>query len=324
MKDAIMSTKVATALAATTLACLLTLSSAPAAGVCPDDWKPGPANNLDNCRPLWEKIGVPAYSSDVDATPVCHTAYVLSHNNANKTPDWVIERLTRAQATGDNTRPDVGFKRETNVCKEAQAQDKDYTNSKFDRGHQAPSNDFKSSRPLMVESFILSNAVPQVGLGFNRGIWKDFEALVHELAINRGEVYVITGPIYPDAEGKIPPIKANTNACGNEISFQPPPKAAICDANDKDPSVECDDGVTVPVGLYKIIYDPAMKRTNAYVLPNIDHRPLETDSDALEYLKRYRVSLKAVERYTGLGFLTALSRRAHKIQANNCPATMLH
>jgi endonuclease G len=323
MKHAILSSKLATALAATALAFLLIPNPASAAGVC-KGWTAGPANNLDNCRPLWEAIGEPSYSSDVDATPVCHTAYVLSHNNARKTPDWVIEHVTQAQAKGTNKRPDVGFEPETNVCEAARAIDDDYTNSKLDRGHQAPSNDFKSSRKLMAESFILSNVVPQVGLGFNRGIWKDFEALVRDLAIDRGEIYVITGPIYPDAHGKIPPIKAGMNGCRKAISFQPPIKNEICDANNKNPKVDCEKGVAVPVGLYKIIYDPAMMRANAYILPNIDHRPLETDSDPLEYLKRFRVSLKVVERYTGIGFLTALPSRTHKIQADSCPATMLH
>jgi endonuclease G len=265
-----------------------------------------------------------ARAADADATPVCHATYVLSHNNRRKTPDWVIEHLTRAQVVGKNTRPSEKFKPEENVCPAARAVDKDYAGSALDRGHQAPSNDFKSKLGLMVESFILSNVVPQVGLGFNRGIWKDFEALVRELVINRGEIYVVTGPIYPDANGKTPAITTKINSCRKEITFRLPEKVSICDDNDADPKARCKNGVAVPVGLYKIIYDPAMRRANAYILPNIDHRDLESDNEPLDYLKRFRTSLKVVQRYTGLEFLGALPSRLRRIQINNCPATMLH
>ncbi len=55
--------------------------------------------------------------------------------------------------------------------------DKDYAISKFDRGHQAPSDDFKADKEWMVESFFLSNIVPQIGAGFNRDHLKNFETM---------------------------------------------------------------------------------------------------------------------------------------------------
>lgn len=161
-----------------------------------------PQNNPDTCRELWERIGLPEHGdSERDTTIVCHARYVLSHSNADKTPDWVIERLTREQASGKNKRPKIKFKPEEFVPAEGRAADKDYAGSKFDRGHQAPSEDFNADADWMVESFILSNIVPQVGAGFNQGIWKELEALVRKLAIERGELYVITGPIYRDPDG---------------------------------------------------------------------------------------------------------------------------
>ena len=41
----------------------------------------------------------------------------------------------------------------------------DYTRFGYDRGHQAPDGDFKSSQQLMDQSFYLSNTAPQVGMG---------------------------------------------------------------------------------------------------------------------------------------------------------------
>ena len=146
---------------------------------------------------------------------------MLSHNNVNKTPDWVLERLNKEQFAGGKDRPKTKFQPEEFVCQAARAVDKQYANSKMDRGHQAPSADFSSADELMRESFTLSNAVPQQGLGFNRHIWKEFEDLVRKLAQDRGEIIVITGPINRD-NGEVVTIKAETNPCRNEITLGGP------------------------------------------------------------------------------------------------------
>jgi endonuclease G len=187
---------------------------------------------------------------------------------------------------------------------------KDYEGSGFDRGHQAPSNDFKSSVKLMEETFFYTNVVPQVGKGFNRGIWKQLEALVRKLAIDRDEIYVITGPVYQ--EKKPIRIRAGADACGTELSLKPLKKGAI------------GSDVAVPAALYKIIYDPRLVRVNAYVLPNFDHRNVQDTERDIDYLKRYRVGLGTVEKLTGFTFMTALDDRAHRILAEECPDTMLH
>ncbi len=157
-------------------ATLLCLSGAAAAQNA--EFTPGPQNDPETCADLWKGIGLPEYSrEDRDATIVCHTKYVLSHSNDDKIPDWVLERLTREQIGGTNKRPKVKFKPEDFVDKGKRAVDDDYRNSKFDRGHQAPSDDFKADVEWMKESFILSNIVPQIGVGFNQGIWRSLRIM---------------------------------------------------------------------------------------------------------------------------------------------------
>ena len=221
-------------------------------------------SDAGDCGEIWDVVGLPETASDVKpADVVCHLGYVLGHDGDTRTPDWVIEHLTKAIAKGKKTRPDTGFQSEDPAKLPpgtGLAVDSDYTKSGYDRGHQAPSNDFKSSVKLMEDTFFLSNAVPQVGLGFNRGIGKYLEALVAKLAINRGEIYVITGPVY--RQKTTLRVRPDADACGASFELKNPPDAKI------------GTGVVVPIALYKIIYDPALGRVNAYLLPNRDHRKI--------------------------------------------------
>jgi DNA/RNA endonuclease G (NUC1) len=159
---------------------------------------PGPQNDPETCRDLWQGVGLPEYTRDDerDTTLVYHTKYVLSHNNAAKGPDWVLEHMTAAQVSGSNTRPKLKFQPDPFLPESGRAVDDDYKKSGgFDRGHQAPSADFSANVDWMKESFLLSNIVPQVGAGFNRDIWATLEGHVRDIAKARGELYVITGPV---------------------------------------------------------------------------------------------------------------------------------
>lgn len=288
----------------------------------------GRENNPATCSALWQKIGLPKYqSTDRDrstaSTIVCHTRYVLSHNNPAKIPDWVLEHLTAAQVSGSNSRPQIPFKPDELLPPDARAVDDDYRGNPFgyDRGHQAPSDDFSQDEDWMKETFLFSNIVPQEGKGFNQGIWKKLEEHVRKLAVDRKELYVITGPVDPDQRGRTLTIKADANACGNEIALAPLPETAICGKNKND---KCPAGVTVPIAMFKIIYDPGMKRANAYLLPNIDHRPNLKNTDTLAYLKQFRVTVNTVEQFTGIQFLTNLSTRDRRLQVDQCAAMMFH
>ncbi len=73
---------------------------------------------------------------------------------------------------------------------------KDYKGSGFDRGHLAPAGAMKWDDRAMSESFLLSNMAPQVGSSFNRHIWKSLEGKVRKWTKKKGELYVVTGPVY--------------------------------------------------------------------------------------------------------------------------------
>ncbi len=182
----------------------IALMAGPVAAETDAQWKPGKFNKISTCRPLWIGLGdVPADTKAAtrDTTFVCHTRFVLSHDNVSKTPDWVIEHLTKQQVSGSNKRPKgQSFAPEQRVPPHGRAGNGDYTNTKsgLARGHMAPSEDFNRSLNWMKESFVFSNAVPQIGQHFNGTVWASLEDEVRKAARARNELYVITGPVRGD------------------------------------------------------------------------------------------------------------------------------
>ena len=58
-------------------------------------------SDAGDCGEIWDVVGLPETASDVKpADVVCHLGYVLGHDGDTRTPDWVIEHLTKAIAKG--------------------------------------------------------------------------------------------------------------------------------------------------------------------------------------------------------------------------------
>lgn len=186
------------------------------------------ARPIDDCSE-YLKLGIPGQQGDL----VCRKGHLLAHSPQSKTPIWVIEHLTAEKAASDLVPRYNRFSPDPDLKKGERAELADYKGSGYDRGHMAPAADMRWDRQAMKECFYLSNIVPQVGKGMNQGIWKDLEEYVRKWAIERGEVYVFTGPIY-------------------DVVFKKIGK----------------NRVAVPSQLYKIIYDPYKAEAIAFIMPN--------------------------------------------------------
>jgi endonuclease G len=88
------------------------------------------------------------------------------------------------------------------------ANNNDYKNSGFDRGHLASAADMKWSAVAMKECFYYSNMSPQIP-AFNRGIWKKLEEKVRVWALEKGTLYIATGPVLTDGLSSIGPDKVS-------------------------------------------------------------------------------------------------------------------
>ncbi len=142
--------------------------------------------------------GVPVVAKPTGKTVlVAREGYVLLHSSFLREPLWVAEGIPAKQLVGKASRAD-NFAPDPQLPAEERAELKDYSGAGYDRGHQAPAADFKSSQKLTDESFFLSNMSPQVGAGFNRAVWKDLEDFIRGKIEANGSGYVITGPLLYD------------------------------------------------------------------------------------------------------------------------------
>jgi len=194
------------------------------------------AGPLEDCAE-YARLGVPGQDGDI----LCRTGHLLAHDPARKTPIWVVERLTSEKATSTVVPREAGsFRLDAGLKKGRRAGLSDYRKSGYDRGHMAPAADMHWDKQAMIECFYLSNMVPQVGKKMNQEIWKALEELVRAWAIDRGELFIYTGPIYDGA---------TTKTIGKNK-------------------------VAVPSRLYKIVYDPNKQEAIAFIMPN---EALETE-----------------------------------------------
>ena len=190
--------------------------------------------------------------------------YVLGYNSEKKVADWVSYHFTDAYLVKKAPRIN-DFRPDTDLPPGQRAELKDYNRSGYDRGHLAPAADMARNAQTMSESFLLSNMAPQVGRGFNRGIWKKLEERVRKWVRQRKNVYVLTGPIYVDSKHKtIGPNK-----------------------------------IAIPTHFYKIIVSCTETGGNldsiAFILPN------KKNSNSL--LPKFIISIDEIEEKTGLDFL---------------------
>ena len=167
-----------------------------------------------------------------------HSFGVL-HSGLTRTPLWSAEYMTRdrVQQAREQVRRNA-FHPDDRLQTSERAELKDYSRSGFDRGHMTPSGDMPDQQS-QYDSFTLANMVPQDPKN-NRGIWEGIESAVRRLTEQRGELYVITGPLFVGA--------------------------SIQQLNGR---------VLVPTHIYKLVYDPKRNEGAAYLVRNIDTKDVQ-------------------------------------------------
>lgn len=141
------------------------------------------------------KLGYPIQS--LPGQTITHSAIALSYNEQHEQANWVAHIITPEIIQGNRSRSN-DF-RPDNLILTGTPVTEDYWDSGFDRGHLAPSADFRWSQKALSESYYYSNMSPQRP-GLNREIWAELEGKLREVVIRENtQLWVVTGGILRDS-----------------------------------------------------------------------------------------------------------------------------
>ena len=111
---------------------------------------------------------------------------------------WVLEIINRNEFLLTDVDRQNNFRADTRIPHRFRAGLEAYKGSGFDRGHLAASANQDVLVTQNSETFLLSNMSPQVGVGFNRGVWRKLEEAVRKLndQDDINETYVLLSLIH--------------------------------------------------------------------------------------------------------------------------------
>jgi endonuclease G len=192
---------------------------------------------------------------DTNLVTICRINYAVIYDTDCKIPILVFEHLTASRIDGVEPRSKT-FRPDPSLYPEHSASLSDYRNSGYDRGHMVPAGDMQEDSVSMLQTFYLSNVIPQAPQ-MNRGLWSSLEEFIRENVEARGELptYVITGAHVGDRSRRI------------------------------------GDGVCVPTDLYKIITTEEIIERVVYLVPNRD----DARGPLRSYVVKWPVFYKKVE-----------------------------
>lgn len=163
---------------------------------------------------------------------ICYEAFAVMHSGVSRTPLWSAEYLTRnSLVQAREVKRKDAFHADENLPPDQRAELSDYAHSGYDRGHMSPAADMPTEE-AQHHSFSLANIVPQ-NREHNQILWSAIEGATRHLVNQRGELYVITGPVFE----------------GDRIA-------------------RINERVFIPTHIFKAIYDPVKKEGAAWLSPN--------------------------------------------------------
>ncbi len=204
-----------------------------------------PGASSDNCAPQFLAGKAPVLTNDKMAAKtheLCYMGFAVLDSGLTRTPLWAAEHLTADRIADARNLPRKGsFHADANLPADERAELVDYKGYDFDRGHMAPNGDMPDAAS-QAECFTLANIVPQNAEN-NRGVWKEIEEKVRDLAEKDADVYVVSGPIFG----------------GDNIE-------------------QLHDRVMVPTQFFKAVYDAKLHKGAAYIVQNAPGSAYETIS----------------------------------------------
>ena len=219
---------------------------------------------LEKMQDDLDKIGLPTLQAG-DAL-VRHAALTLAYVEKYEQARWVAHIIPPDVIKGTVFRTN-DFRSDAKVIT-GSAEESDYFLKKlkadstweydgfgYDRGHLAPSADFRWSQTALSESYYYSNMSPQLA-AFNRGAWGDLEDAVRGYMYLHPttDLYVLTGPFLKDG---LPKIEKGKNK------------------------------VTIPERYWKVVLDLNNKKAIGFIMPNEDiSKPLKSFAVSINQVEK--------------------------------------
>ncbi|MCB2204126.1 DNA/RNA non-specific endonuclease [bacterium] len=231
-------------------------------------------------------------------------AYSAGYDPRLKIPVWVQYTLTKAHSEADDVDRSNAFGDDEDIHEDGRAYNVDYDQlgDGYVKGHMAPADDFRWSAEAERETNLLTNIAPQIGSAYNGSVWKRIENSVRDWAESRGEITVITGPVFFSRDSIVTkPDSLTQPGTARQVVY----------------NVLGEHEVAVPTGFYKIIVDATGTRPEviAFLVPHY-----ETHTDAERSIARYIVSVDEIERVTGIDFLPELENGVEaEIESQRAP-----
>ncbi len=140
--------------------------------------------------------GLPTTASQTKLLVLKNIGFYAGYCDNRRNPLWVAYRLDAKDFEHRLSRP-KSFSVDHRTL--SRVDPKEYAKSGYDRGHLAPNSAIarKFGRDAQLETFKMSNIVPQTP-ELNRRVWQRLEKLEKEYANNRGNVWVIAGPVFDE------------------------------------------------------------------------------------------------------------------------------
>ncbi len=215
---------------------------------------PSSNQGFSACPQLFPKstpIDVGSVNAQWRAVGLCSNHFAVLNSALSKTPLVVVEKLNRSMlsdAKGEERTNE--FYPDPRLARGSRAELVDFKSSGLDRGHLASAAN-QPDQQSMIQSFALSNMVPQDPFN-NRKTWAKIESDVRKYARRaQGDVFVFSGPIFRGPQRTIGP-----------------------------------DRVWVPSHLFKLVYDEASGRSWAFILANTAEARVEAPIDYAEFVKQ--------------------------------------
>jgi len=223
--------------------------------------------NVNDCS-KFQEFGLPQNADRM----LCKRAFLVGYSSKTKTPLWTIERMGRGRIPISRGGESGSFAEDAEIPAGIRSLLADYEGSGYDRGHLAAAGNYVDDPVVLAETYLLSNIAPQVGPGFNRGIWRSLEEAVRNYAQCTNDLLIVTGVYFVEDNIKMKTIGRRR--------------------------------VGVPLGFYKVLFEPRTGRMIAFLAKNEPHRRVSFGSLA--------TSVDEVERISGQDFFDRLPAEVTK------------